>query len=112
MRQWTVRGVRGSVSLNAVREQDGGFVVLNRTDPVQIDDPDTVRTMRSGMQVEKGDRFALQVEPGAGVGVRRGVDGAQTRTFTGPLHSTPRPPDSRSRGRPGAAAADRLHPAG
>jgi hypothetical protein len=60
---------------------------------VRIDDPDTVRVIKAGMEAPKGARFALQVDPGTGVGVRRGTAGARTRSFTGPLHDSAREPD-------------------
>lgn len=91
-RAWTVRGVSGRVRLQVLVENEEGTLVANVSGPRRIDDPDTERRFVTAQEVPVGARFALQVDPGTGVGLRADP-GAEIRTFTGPLHDTARAPD-------------------
>ena len=93
IRAWAVRGVRGRVSLQLVRRTGSTFLAYRHSEPVQIDDPDTVRVVPDAIRIEAGDLVALAVEPGTGFGTRRTV-GDTTVRFFGPLHDTPRLPNT------------------
>ena len=54
-----------------------------------MDDPDTVAVFAADRSAPKGARFALEVTPGAAVGLRRGVTGAVTGRFFDPLRMEP-----------------------
>lgn len=92
VRAWTVRGVRGRVRLQVLVDEGDGVVSVNGTAFVRVNDPDAVHIERTSQDVPAGARFALQADPGTGVGVRT-ADGARLETFTGPLHDTAREPD-------------------
>lgn len=94
VRAWAVRGVSGPVALQVVRPDGDGFATYNRSDVVTIDDPTTTTVIRADLSVPKGARFALEVAPGGAVGIRRGVRGATTTRFFGPLRSERRSPDT------------------
>ena len=73
---WTVRGATGTVRLQVLRLRDGGFrqVYLGQLRDV----PDTgVHHFEESLEIYQGDAVSIYVVDG-GVGVRRGVDGAET----------------------------------
>jgi hypothetical protein len=89
VRAWAVRGATGRVGLQVLRATDAGFIAYNRGRSVTIDDPDSVTVVPADMSVPKGARFALELAPGSGVGVRRGVHAARTERFFGPVRLAP-----------------------
>ncbi len=91
VRGWAVRGVRGRVALQVIVPSGGGFVAYNRGPMVTVDDRGAPRVIAADMSVPKGARFAIEVAPGAAIGLRRGVPGAATARFLGPLRSAARP---------------------
>jgi hypothetical protein len=91
VRGWAARGVRGRVALQVIVPRGSGFVVYNRGPMVTVDDTGAPRLIAADMSVPKGARFAIEVAPGAAVGIRRGVPGAGTARFLGPLRSAVRP---------------------
>lgn len=91
VRGWAVRGVRGRVALQVIVPSGGGFVTYNRGPMVTVDDRGAPRVIAADMSVPKGARFAIEVAPGAAIGLRRGVPGAATARFLGPLRSAARP---------------------
>lgn len=93
VRAWSVRGVRGRVALQVIRRTGRRFFVSNSSRVVTVTDPDVPRVVRAGLTVPAGARFALEVLPGAGVGLRRGVAGAGAVRFSSPLRVNPRSPD-------------------
>jgi hypothetical protein len=95
VRAWAVRGASGPLVLQVVRPQGGRFVAYNRSATVTIDDAEATTVVPADLSVPKGARFALEVAPGGGVGIRRGIDGATTARFSGPLRSDARPADPR-----------------
>lgn len=90
VRGWAVRGVRGSVALQVLVPDGDHFVAYNRSAMVTIDD-DGPRVIPASMSFPAGARFALEVGPNTAVGLRRGVPGAGTARFIGPLRSQARP---------------------
>jgi hypothetical protein len=95
IRAWVVRGVRGRVALQILRERDGQWVATGKTRFVTIDDPDTTRVTRVDRRVPAGARFALEVAPGGAVGMRQGHGGSRLGRFVGPLRYTQRRVDAR-----------------
>jgi hypothetical protein len=90
VRGWAVRGVRGRVALQVLVSTGGGFATYNRSAMVTIDDPGAAPMVPADLSVPRGARFALEVSPGAAIGIRRGVRGARTARFLGPVRSEPR----------------------
>lgn len=91
VRGWAVRGVRGRVALQVVLPRGDGFVVYNRGPMVTVDDRAAARVIAADMSFPRGARFALEIAPGAAIGIRSGVPGASTARFLGPLRSAARP---------------------
>jgi hypothetical protein len=102
VRAWAVRGAGGPVALQILRAQGDRFVAYNRSATITIDDAHVTTVVPSDLSVPRGARFALEVAPGGGVGIRRGVAGASTARFSGPLRSDPRGKD------PGTARGEEL----
>lgn len=92
VRGWAVRGVRGTVALQVLVPAGDGFMAYNRSEPIEIDAGDRARLVPADLSYPAGARFALEVGPGTSIGLRRGVEGAQTARFFGPLRSEPRAP--------------------
>jgi hypothetical protein len=95
VRAWAVRGASGPVALQVLQAQGDRFVAYNRSATVTIDDGEATTLVPADLSVPKGARFALEVAPGGGVGIRRGLRGAATARFSGPLRSDPRPASRR-----------------
>jgi hypothetical protein len=91
VRGWAVRGFRGRVALQVVVPAGDGFVVYNRGPSVSVDDRGAPRVIAADMSFPKGARFAIEVAPGAAIGIRRTVPDAGTVRFLGPLRSAARP---------------------
>jgi hypothetical protein len=89
VRGWAVRGASGRIRLQIVRETPDGYTRYNATPPVVVDDPSAARYVRADASVPEGARFGLELSPGAGAGVRRGVDGAATHHVFGLLRAAP-----------------------
>lgn len=92
VRGWAVRGVRGRVALQVLVPAGGGFDAYSRSAMVTIDDPAAAPLIPADLSVPSGARFALEVSPGATIGIRRGLRGARTARFLGPLRIEPRAP--------------------
>jgi hypothetical protein len=90
VRAWAVRGASGPVGLQVLQAQGDRYVAYNRSATVTIDDADATTVVPADLSVPKGARFALEVGPGGAAGIRRGVAGAGTLRFFGPLRSDPR----------------------
>ncbi len=92
VRGWAVRGVRGRVALQVLVPAGGGFDAYSRSAMVTIADPAAAPLIPADLSVPRGARFALEVSPGATIGIRRGLRGARTARFLGPLRIEPRAP--------------------
>jgi hypothetical protein len=89
---WAVRGARGRVSLQVLRDHGGGRMLeIERTPDESVEGPG-VHVATAGIAVRAGDRMALWVTPGAAAGIRRSPRAALERWF-GPLVEPPRPPE-------------------
>jgi hypothetical protein len=88
---WAVRGARGSLSLQVLRGDDRRLIQIERSPDEAVPGPG-VHVAKADLAVTAGDRVALQVAPGAAVGVRRAPRAAIQRWF-GPLNEPPRPPE-------------------
>jgi hypothetical protein len=92
IRQWTVRGAKGGLSLEVVRRRGNAYASKARTTIVSV--PDTgFHSYPASLPIRKGDLVGLEVSPGAAVGVRERVPGATTARWFGPLTATARPID-------------------
>jgi hypothetical protein len=91
VRGWAVRGASGRMRLQIVVRRGGGYVAYNRSRPVTVA-PGAPRYFRADRSFPAGASFALEVFPGAAVGIRRGADGATARFFS-PLRATVRSAD-------------------
>lgn len=96
VRAWAVRGVRGRVRLQVVVPDGRGFRAYVSGPFVDVTG-DGVHAVSADLSVPAGSRFALELAPGAAVGLRDGVRGARTLRFFGALRFESRVPD-RSRG--------------
>jgi len=90
IRRWTVRGARGVLALQVLRRRGGMFVSTARTRYEQIPD-EGVHAFQADLPIREGDEVGVQVAPGAAIGVRRDVRGAQTARSFGPLTRTALP---------------------
>ena len=88
---WAVRGARGSVSLQVLRGRGSRLIQIERS-PDETVSGSGVHVARSDLAVAAGDRVALQVAPGAAVGIRR-RSRATIERWVGPLIDPPRPPE-------------------
>lgn len=76
IRGWAVRGAVGELALQILRERDGKFKQVSKSQVEVVSDPSPHR-FATNLPVESGDAVALVVSPGASVGVRS-VPGATT----------------------------------
>ena len=93
MRAWAVRGVSGRVRLQILQPVGDRFTTYNHSDMVTVADAEETRVVPADLSVPAGARFALEVSPGATVGLRGGVAGARTLRFFSPLRGDRRRPD-------------------
>jgi hypothetical protein len=93
VRAWAVRGVSGRVRLQVLMPVGDRFTTYNHSDMVAIADAAGTRVVPADLAVPAGARFALEVSPGATVGIRGGVPGARTLRFFSPLRGDRRTPD-------------------
>lgn len=98
VRSWAVQGATGQVALQILRPVGDRYVAYNSSGMVSAGGAGGTRVFPADLSVPAGARFALEVAPGAGVGLRRGVAGTSTSRFFGPLRGVPRDAD-RSAGR-------------
>jgi Protein kinase domain len=94
IRQWSVRGARGDVTLAVLRPREGGLFQVALSDTETAGSAE-VQTFRSAVDVEAGDRVGVVVGPASAVGVRPGVAGARIDRWIPPVPGTGRPPDRR-----------------
>lgn len=95
---WAVRGARGTLALQILRNGPGGYTDIARTPPATVPDGGLHR-FPAALPIRRGDRVAVELRPGAGIGVREGTPGAATERWIARLVGGPRPP-SRVRGAP------------
>ncbi|MEZ5080027.1 MAG: hypothetical protein R2878_05065 [Thermoleophilia bacterium] len=91
VRAWVVQGVRGRVRLQVLRPVDGRLTAYANAALITIPDRG-VHVVAADLEVPAGARFGLEVAPGSEIGIRNGVDGAQTLRFYGPLRGDRRSP--------------------
>lgn len=90
IRAWSVRGAVGELALQVIRERDGEFFQMFRSQITLIPDHG-VHTFPVELAVDAGDRLALAVSPDTEVGVVPDVPGARTDRFFGPVGPETRP---------------------
>ena len=89
IRRWVVRGARGDVALQVIRRRGDRYVPVARSRFERFPGPG-VHAVAADLPVRTGDRVGVQLAPGAAIGVRRGVPGATTARWIGPLLVEPR----------------------
>jgi hypothetical protein len=94
VRGWAVRGASGRLTLQVVRPSRDGYVAYNNTRTVTVTDPDRPAYFSARRSVPRGARFAIEVDPGGAVGIRRRVSGARVARFFGPVRTPARQPTS------------------
>ena len=90
IRRWAVRGARGEVALQVIRRRGDRWVSVARSRFERVPGPG-VHSVPTDLAVRPGDRFGVQLAPGAAIGVRRRVPGASTARWIGPLGVDARP---------------------
>jgi len=90
VRRWVVRGARGELALQVIRRHGDRYVSIARSRYLRVPDAG-VHVLPARLNVRPGDRIGVQLAPGAAIGVRRGVSGATTARWVGPLFLEPRP---------------------
>lgn len=90
IRRWAVSGARGELALQVLRRSGDEFALMARSPFERVAD-DEVHRFATNLPVRAGDLVGLEVAPGAAIGVRKGVRGAATARWFGPLVLTPRP---------------------
>ena len=88
IRRWAVRGARGGMGLRIVRWNGAGRYAVAAGGPTERVADTGMHTFATDLAVRRGDLVALEVEPGAGMGVVPGAR-ASTLRFMGPLRLEP-----------------------
>lgn len=88
---WTVRGARGDMALQVVRPGRRGYTDVARSAFVHVPDHGTHR-FGVDLPIRRGDRIAVELRPGAGIGVRDAPVAASTERWIARLVGGPRPP--------------------
>ena len=84
IRRWAVRGARGTLALQVVRERaDGTYAEVRRSQYRRPPDSGP-HAFTAQVPVRRGDRVGIELTPGAGIGVRR-VRAAGALRWLGPL---------------------------
>jgi hypothetical protein len=96
IRRWVVRDARGELALEVLRRRGPSVYVAARTPFVGVPDRG-VHVLPANMAVRAGDLVALNVGPGAAVGVSRAARATTARRF-GALDVNASPFDSRTPG--------------
>jgi len=92
VRRWAVRGARGELALQIVRPLANGQYTLATRAQTQDVRGSGRRTFATDIAVRRGDLLAVEVAPGAGVGIEPQARGAAVLRFEGPLsHDRRRP---------------------
>jgi hypothetical protein len=90
VRAFTVRGARGALALQVLRPRGEAFAAVATSAAADV--PDTaVHRLAADLAVRAGDLIAVEMAPGAALGVREAA-GAMTDRWFGPLHGA-RPPE-------------------
>jgi hypothetical protein len=84
IRRWVVRGASGEIALRLLRRRKGLLVPIARTRHQLVPD-EGVHVFQANLPIRRGDRFALELAPGATIGVRRDALGATTKRWLGSL---------------------------
>lgn len=95
VRGWAVRGARGTLAVQVVaRDPDGRHREVGRSQFVQVSGDGPQRFVTE-LPVRRGERLALELAPGAGIGVRAAEPGLGAQQWIGPLEliRVPRAPD-------------------
>lgn len=95
IRAWSVRGARGGMAVQVLRRGSGGrFSEVGRSQFATVPGSGA-HVFAADLPVRRGDLLALELEPGAGVGVREAPGGGGALTWIGPLElmRTARPAD-------------------
>lgn len=88
---WAVRGARGELALQVVRSGPQGFTDVGRTAFVPVPD-EGLHRFDSDLPIRRGDRIAVELRPGSGIGLREDFAGAVTERWIARLNGGPRPP--------------------
>ena len=88
IRRWAVRGARGGMGLRIVRWNGAGRYAVAAGGPTERVADTGMHAFATDLAVQRGDLVALEVEPGAGMGVVPGAR-ASTLRFMGPLRLEP-----------------------
>jgi hypothetical protein len=91
IREWTVRGARGDLALQVVRERAGRFETIQSTPYVHVADT-ALHNFPADLTLLTGEHVGVELAPGSAVGIRRRTGAAAIR-FSGPLDFQPRRPD-------------------
>ena len=93
IRRWVVRGASGELALRLLRRRKGLLAPIARTPYERVPDDD-VHAFPADLAIRRGDRVAVELAPGATIGVRRDAPGATTVRWLGSLAALgARPPD-------------------
>ena len=88
VRRWVVRGAAGELSLQVLRNRDGRTVRGGFSQPVLVRDAGR-HAFPANLNVERGDRIAVLLGPGARIGLRPRA-GARARRWDGQRNPLPR----------------------
>ena len=92
VRGWFVRGAVGEVALHMLRPRGRRFVSVGRSALQRVPDGDDVHPLAASLAVRRGDRIAVEVTPGAAIGIGPGATGAATMRFIAPRRAIPMTP--------------------
>jgi Protein kinase domain len=84
IRRWVVRGASGELALRVLRRREGLLVPIAQSSYERVPD-DGVHAFQADLPIRSGDRAALELAPGATIGVRRGAQDATTERWLGSL---------------------------
>lgn len=92
IRRWALRGAQGQVLLQVARRVAPGRYITVGSGQPQIVPASDAHAFAADLAVRRGDLLALELRPGAGVGVVRRAGGATTARVIGALrYALPRP---------------------
>jgi hypothetical protein len=83
VKAWAVRGARGELNLQVLRPRGRDYAQVAKSQ-YQIASDESVHRWSTNLAVKVGDVLAVKLAPGAGIGVRTGVEGATTNRWSEP----------------------------
>ena len=92
IRGWFVRGAVGELALHVLRPRGRRFVSVGRSALQRVPGGAAARPLAAGLAVRRGDRIAVEVTPGAAIGIASGAPGAATMRFIAPRRAIPMTP--------------------